>query len=66
MRMDNKEVGALILTFYLLSHVAISIPLGIYMAGLYLNWTLPWCEFEDVLQPEEPSIELFFCEITGH
>ena len=66
MRMSHKEVGALLVTFYLLSHVAISVPLGIYFAGVYLNWTIPWCDSQYILQPNEPSIELFICKVTGH
>ena len=66
MRMNHKEVGALLVTFYVLSYVVISVPLGIWIAGTYLNWTLPWCNTEHVFDPDEPRIELFICEITGH
>lgn len=56
--MSHKEVGALLVTFYLLSYVAISIPLGIYIAGVYCNWELA-CNTKSSMQPVEPSIELF-------
>ena len=58
MRMNHKEVGALLVTFYLLSYVAISVPLGIYMAASYCNWQLT-CNVESSVEPLEPSIKLF-------
>ena len=55
MKMNHKEVGALLVTFYLLSYVAISVPLGIYFAGVYCQWSLA-CNTEAVFEPIEPSV----------
>lgn len=57
MRMSHKEVGALLVTFYLLSYVAISVPLGIYFAGVYCNWSFP-CDAQGVVEPIEPRLKL--------